>query len=280
MKGEENLSNKVIITIAPTGNVPTKEINPKVPVTPSEIADDIYRCWQEGASVAHIHARDRAGKPTGDAQVYHEILAKLAEKKDCDIITQLSTGARGGTTLAERGQMLRLKPEMASLATGSSNFPTKANLNDPETIAYLAGEMSTYKVKPEIELFDSAMLWNAVELHRIGVIKGPLQFNIVLGVPGSLPATPKNMFFLYENLPDGCPWTITAIGRNHVELTTMALALGGNARVGLEDNIYYSKGVLADNLSLLRRVQRIILAMGKEIATPAEARQILALPPR
>mgnify|MGYP005854681677 CR=1 FL=1 len=271
------MENKVIITIAPTGNVPTKEMNPHLPVTPQEIADQIYECWQEGAAVAHIHARDKEGRPTSDVSVYREILERLREKKDCDIITQLSTGGRAGNSYLERGQMICLKPEMASLSTGSSNFPTKANLNDPETIFYLAEQMRTYGVKPEIEVFDTAMLANALQFVKQGVIDWPLQINLVIGVPVSQPAIFQNLFFLYHNLPQGVTWTVSAIGKDHVPLSTMALALGGNVRVGLEDNIYYSKGILATNVNLVRRIKNIALAMGKEIATPIEARQILGL---
>lgn len=270
-------NNKVIITIAPTGNVPTKEMNPNLPVTPQEIVDQIYECWKEGAAVAHIHTRDKEGKPTSDVNVNKEILELLAEKKDCDIITQLSTGGRAGKSYLERGQMICLAPEMASLSTGSSNFPTKANLNDPETIAYLAGEMRKYGVKPEIEVFDTAMLHNAVQLAKKGIIDLPMQINLVLGVPGSQPATVKQLFFLYESLPEGVTWTVSAIGKDHVELSTMAMVLGGSVRVGLEDNIFMSKGVLASNVALVRRIKNIALAMGKEIATPEEARQILGL---
>ena len=271
------MKNKLILTIAPTGNVPTKAMTPHVPVTPSEIAAQIYQCWQLGAAVAHIHTRDKDGVPTSDIEANREVLAELDKYPDCDIIRQLSTGGRAGKTYMDRGQMLCLAPDMASLATGSSNFPSKANLNDPETIGYLAGEMKKYNIKPEVEVFDSAMLFNAIQLADKGVIDWPLQINLVLGVPGSLPATFKNLFFLYEQLPANCTWSITAVGRDHVELSTMALALGGNVRVGLEDNVYYSKGVLATNSSLLSRIKAIALAMGKEIATPAEARQILQL---
>jgi len=271
------MENKVIITVAPTGNVPTKEMNPSLPVTPQEIADQIYECWKEGAAVAHIHARDREGRPTSDVNVFREILACLEAKGNCDIITQLSTGGRAGKTYQERGQMLCLAPEMASLATGSSNFPTSANFNDPETIAYLAGEMKKYGVKPEIEVFDTAMLFNALQLVKKGVLEWPLQINLVLGVPGSQPASAKQLFFLYENLPEGVTWTVSAIGKDHVALSAMALALGGSVRVGLEDNIYYCKGVLATNVELVRRAKQLAQAMGREIATPAEARQILGL---
>jgi len=271
------MKNKVVLTIAPTGNVPTKQMNPFVPITPSEIAAQIYECWKVGAAVAHIHTRDKEGNPTSDVAVNKEVLAELDQYSDCDIIRQLSTGGRAGKTYMDRGQMLCLGPEMASLATGSSNFPSKANLNDPETISYLSGEMRKYKIKPEVEVFDSAMLFNAVQLADKGVIDWPLQINLVLGVPGSLPASFKNLFFLYEQLPSNCTWSITAVGKEHVALSTMALALGGNVRVGLEDNIFYSKGVPATNISLLNRIKAIALAMGKEIATPAEAREILSL---
>lgn len=271
------MKNKVVLTLAPTGNVPTKAMIPHVPVTPAEIAAQIYECWKEGAAVAHIHTRDKEGNPTSDVEVNREVLAELDKYSDCDIIRQLSTGGRAGKTCQERGQMLCLGPEMASLATGSSNFPTKANLNDPDTISFLAAEMNKYGVKPEVEVFDSAMLFNAIQLADKGVIDWPLQINLVLGVPGSLPASFKNLFFLYEQLPANCTWSITAVGREHVELSTMALALGGNVRVGLEDNIFYSRGVLATNLSLLKRMKSIALAMGKQIATPAEAREILSL---
>lgn len=227
--------------------------------------------------MAHIHARDKEGRPTSDVNVYREILQLLSEKKDCDIITQLSTGGRAGKSYTERGQMLCLGAEMASLATGSSNFPTMANLNDPETIAYLAGEMRKYGTKPEIEVFDTAMLGNAMALVKKGVIDWPLQINLVLGVPGSLPASFKNLFFLYESLPEGVTWTVSAIGKDHVALSTMALALGGSVRVGLEDNVFFSKGVHATNVGLVKRIKNIAQAMGREIATPQEAREILGL---
>ncbi|MDU2063277.1 MAG: 3-keto-5-aminohexanoate cleavage protein [Sporomusaceae bacterium] len=271
------MNNKVIITIAPTGNVPTKEMNPNLPVTPAEIAAQIYECWQAGAAVAHIHARDKEGKPTSDVNVYREIMAELDKYEDCDIIRQLSTGGRAGNSYTERGQMICLAPDMASLATGSSNFPAKANLNDPETVKYLANEMNQYGTKPEIEVFDTAMLFSAVQLAEKGLIAKPLQINLVMGVPGSQPATPKGLFYLFECLPKDVHWTISAIGKDHVSLSVMALSLGGNVRVGLEDNVYYSKGVLATNLDLVNRIKNIALAMGKEIATPAEAREILGL---
>jgi len=154
--------DKLIITLAPTGNVPTKEMNANVPMTPVEIAAQIYECWKKGAAVCHIHTRDKDGVPTSDVDVNRSVLEELDKYKDCDIIRQLSTGGRASKTYHERGQMICLSPDKASLATGSSNFPTRANLNDPETVSYLAGEMKKYGVKPEIEVFDSAMIDAAV----------------------------------------------------------------------------------------------------------------------
>ena len=273
-------SNKVILTLAPTGNVPTRKTNPNVPLTPKEMAEQVYECWKEGASVAHFHARDNDEKPTTDKAVYEEIMAEMDKYPDCDIIRQLSTGGRGGKTAAERAQMICLGEEMASLATGSSNFPTSGNFNDPELVSHLAGEMKKYGTKPEIEVFDTAMLWNAIRLVDSGEVAAPLHINLVMGMPGSQPATPDAMLYLYNNLPENCTWGVSIIGKEHVPLSTMALALGGNVRVGVEDNLYYTKGVLATNLTLLKRMKEIALAMGKEIATPAEAREMLSLPPR
>lgn len=272
-----NLSNKVIITIAPTGNVPTRTLTPHVPLTPSEIAADIYACWKEGAAVAHFHTRDKEGNPTSDVAKNREVMAAIDQYADCTIIRQVSTGGRAGKSHIERGQMICLSPDMASLATGSSNFPAKCNFNDPETVSYLAAEMCKYKVKPEIEVFDTAMIWNAIRLVEKGEIMGPLHFNLVLGVAGSQPASVEALMYCYQNLPKDCTWGISAIGKNHVNLSTIAIALGGNVRVGIEDNIYYTKGVLATNLALVRRIKNIALAMGKELASPMEARQILGL---
>lgn len=272
-----DLTNKVILTIAPTGNVPTRKLTPHVPMTPQEIAADAYACWKEGAAVVHIHTRDKDGLPTSDIEVNREVLQELDKYPDCDIIRQVSTGGRAGKNYTERGQMICLSPEMASLATGSSNFPSKGNYNDPETVSYLAAEMMKYTVKPEIEVFDTAMIWNAVRLAEKGEIKTPLHFNLVLGVTGSQPASVDALMYCYHHLPQGCTWGVSAIGKNHVQLSSIALALGGNVRVGIEDNIYYSKGVLATNIALLKRIKAIALAMGKEIATPAEAREILGL---
>jgi len=267
--------DKLIITVAPTGNVPAKKMNPHVPLTPDEIAEDVYLCYQEGAAIAHLHARDRQDQPTADPEVFREIIAKVKAK--CDIIIQISTGARGGKTMTERGAPLDLKPEMASLATGSSNFPGTINANPPELIEYLCRKMLTNGIKPEIEAFDVAMITNAEFYARNGLIKTPMHFNLVMNVPGSVKGTPKNLFHMIELLPGDTTFSVTGVGSAHVQMITLALALGGHIRVGLEDTLEYSKGVPASNSALVKRAVRLAREYGREIATPSEARQILHL---
>lgn len=264
---------KLIITIAPTGNVPTKVMTPHVPVTPAEIARDIMTCHEAGAAVAHIHARDERQEPSTDIQYFAEIV-DLLEAARCPVIKQISTGARGGKSGQARAESLSLQPQSASLSTGSSNFPGSVNANDPALVEYMASIMLDRNIKPEIEVFDTAMIHNAVHLQQKGLLKGPLLFNLVLGVKGSLPATAKNLFFLVDSLPDDAVWSVSVIGPQHVNLSTVALALGGHVRVGIEDNIYYTKGVLATNVSLVERVAAIARSVGRELATPGDVMRI------
>jgi len=268
--------DKVIITIAPTGNVPTRDMTPHVPVTPEEIAKDIVECYNAGASVAHIHARDEKQRPTHRKDSFAAIL-KCLDDAQCPIIRQLSTGGRHGKSLNERSENLTLNPEMASLTTGSTNFPNMTYANSPELIEFLAGSMMRKGIKPEIEVFDTAMINNAFLLAERGLIKKPLQFNFVLGIKGALPATPKNLLHLIDSIPRDSQWTVSIIGSQHVPLSTIALAMGGNVRVGIEDNIYYSKGRLAANLELVERIVNISRVLGRGIASPAEARDMLNL---
>lgn len=264
---------KLIITLAPTGNVPTKAMTPHVPVKPAEIANDIITCYEKGAAVAHIHARDELENPTCDIQYFAETM-RLLDAAGCPIIRQISTGARGGKSGEARAAALALNPDSASLATGSSNFPSSINANDPQLIEYMAKVMLDKNIKPEIEVFDAAMINNAVNLQKAGLLKGPLLFNLVLGVKGSLPATAKNLFFLVESLPPDAIWSVSVIGPQHVNLSVIAMALGGHVRVGIEDNVYYSKGVLATNSALVERMAAIAKSMGRELATPADVKRI------
>ncbi|MGM0378918.1 MAG: 3-keto-5-aminohexanoate cleavage protein [Bacillota bacterium] len=268
---------KLIITLAPTGNVPTKKLNPNSALTVDEIVKDVEKCKELGASVAHLHVRDDELKPTSQRSKYKKLLSKIKDK-NIDIITQVSTGARGGENTAKwRGQMLDLDADMASLSTGSSNFPTSANVNSPKLIKNLALKMKKNNLKPEIEVFDSAMINNAKYLAKKGIIKKPLHFNLVMNVPGSIPGTVKNLLFLVESLPENSTWSVSGIGHSQIKMLTMAIILGGHVRTGLEDVLMYDKDTYATNELLVKRVVNIANAVGREIASPKEARKILSL---
>lgn len=268
---------KLIITIALTGNVPTKELNKSTPITADEIVADAKACEELGAAVAHIHVRDEIGMPTSDRSLFKQVIDKM-DKEKLQLIKQLSTGVRGAENTIEcRGQMLDLGIEMASLSTGSSNFPTSINANSPELIKALALKMKKNNIKPEIEIFDTAMLSNAIYYAKKGILNEPLHFNLVMNVKGSMLGTPRNLMFLVDNLPKGSTWTVSGIGRSQVQMITMAIAMGGHVRTGIEDTIEYVKGVPATNKMLVQRVVNIAKAVGRPIATPDEARKLLNL---
>ena len=252
-------------------------MNPNTPITVDEIVTDIKKCAELGAAIGHIHVRDTEGLPTSDRNIFKDVIQRL-DRDHVNIIKQLSTGARGGeNTLEWRGQMLNLNAQMASLATGSSNFPNGINANSPELIEALALKMLENGIKPEIEAFDLAMISNASRLMKKGILKGPLHFNLVMNVPGSIQGTPKNLMFMVDSLPIGSTWTITAVGKSHIQLITMAIALGGHVRTGLEDVVEYQPGLFASNPMLVERAARIASAVGRKVATPEEAREILGL---
>lgn len=267
---------KLIITVAHTGNVPTKEMNPNTPVTVEEMVADIKKCAELGAAVAHIHVRDEDGLPTSRRDIYEQLLNRLDEE-NVNIIRQVSTGARGGeNTIEWRGQMLDLpQAQMASLATGSSNFPSKVNANSPDLVKALAEKMAANNVKPEIEAFDTAMISIARRLADKGVLAKPLHFNFVMNVPGSIEGTAKNLMFMADNIPEGSTWTISAVGRTQMELIPMAIAMGGHIRTGLEDVVEFPKGHKCSNAELVQRCVDIAKAIGREIATPEEAAEMM-----
>lgn len=267
---------KLIVTVAPTGNVPTKEMNPSLPVTPEEIAECAAGCQEAGASLLHAHARDAKGKPTLDPSVFCEIHERVTAKTD--LIVQISTGGRAGmNTKARSAAVRKIKPEMASLTTGSMNFPDRVYANPFDVIEHLAKVMQESGTKPEIEVFEPGMIANAALLVQRGLLSEPLHFDFVLGIRGALPATPKNLLFLSESVPTGSTWTVAATGRWQLPMAVMAIVMGGHVRVGLEDNIYYRKGQLATNEQLVSRIVRLAQEIGRPIATPGEAREILGL---
>lgn len=267
---------KLVITAALTGAETTREDNPNLPVTPEEIAADAYLCWQAGASIVHIHGRNPDGTPTQDKAVYQEIIQAI--RRRCDIIIQVSTGGAVGMDPEDRVQPVKLAPDMATLTTGSVNFGRDVFVNTPDTIEAFARTIKEYNVKPEIEVFDSGMIANALHLVKKGLLEHPLHFDFVLGVPGGMPGTPESLMFLRDSIPADATWTVAGIGRAELPLAVMAIVLGGHVRVGLEDNIYYRKGELAtSNAQLVERVVRIAAELGRPAATPAEARKILKI---
>ncbi|MGD8267808.1 MAG: 3-keto-5-aminohexanoate cleavage protein [Desulfobacterales bacterium] len=270
---------KLIITAALTGNVPTREMTPHVPLTPAEIADDVRRCVDAGASLVHIHARDREGRPTLDKAIFEET-ARRIKALTPDVIIQLSTGARAGRDWEARANPVRLLPEMASFTTGSNNLPGIVYENSPDFLLFLAGVFHATGVKPEIEVFESGMISNALFLQKKKLLAPPLHFDFVLGAPGSMAGTVRNLVFLADSLPPGSTWTVAGIGRSEIRLATAAIAMGGHVRVGIEDNLHLPDGRLATNAQLVETAAAIARTMGRAIASPAEARRILSLDPQ
>ena len=271
--------DKLIITACLTGAEVTRELQPNLPISPDEIAEAAYQAWKAGASIVHVHARKADGTPTQDKEVYREIKDRIAEK--CDIIFQPSTGGAVWHSKEERIQPVYLKPEMASLSTGTCNFGPDVFMNTEEYMESFAKIMQENGVKPEVEVFEKGMIDNAMKLVKKGLLTMPLHFDFVMGVPGAISGEARDLVYLVESIPKGCTWTVAGIGRFELPLGIMAIVMGGHVRVGFEDNIYYSKGVVAEsNAQLVERIARISKEYGREVATPDEARKILGLDAR
>lgn len=267
----------VIITVALTGNVPTKQMTPYVPCTPEEIVDDIEKCWKAGAVLFHIHARDENQKPCQDIEIFRKIVT-LAKQRVPEAIIQLSTGARAGKDPNERLNVIRLCPEMGSFATGSNNLAKIIYENSPDFILQLAKVFKDTKSKPEIECFDTAHLTNALFLaQKKKLLNTPIHFNFVLGTAGGAAGTVKTMQFMADQVPEGSTWTITGVGKCQMGLIAAAIAMGGHVRVGVEDNISLPDGKIATNEEFVHRAVEIAKNLGRKVATVEEARKILGL---
>lgn len=266
---------KLIIMVATTGAVTTKKETPYIPVTPQEIADEVYACWKAGAAIAHIHVRDKNGDSTMDLEVYQETIKLIKER--CDIIINLTTA--GGPFPDEvRIRPVELQPELASFDAGSMNFGPFVFPNPAPFLEKLAAAMLKNGVKPEIEVFETGMINNALMVAKKGLIKEPFHFQFVLGVPGGMPGTPKNLLHLIETIPDGSTWSAIGIGKSHLPMASMAIHMGGHVRVGMEDNVYLRRGVLAQsNVEFVERIKRLAEEFERPVATVSEARQILSL---
>jgi 3-keto-5-aminohexanoate cleavage enzyme len=268
-----------IITVAITGSLPTKKDNPAVPITVAEQIESTHASFEVGATLAHCHVRNDDGTPSSSPERFGRLVEGL--KKHCPgMIIQLSTGGRSGAG-RERGGMLSLKPDMASLSTGSVNFPTRIYENTPDLVDWLASEMLVHNVKPEIEAFDLSMIYKAAEMADKGTIKAPLHVQFVMGVKNAMPVDkPAFDFFIatLKRLAPTATWTGAGIGKDQITLNKWAMEAGGHVRTGLEDNIRWDKTTLApSNAALVKRVADMCPQYNRHPASVKEARALLGL---
>ena len=273
------MTQPTIITVAITGALPRKAQTPAVPVTPSEQIESTHEAYEAGAALVHIHVRNKDESPSSDPELFSQV--RDGVKKHCPgMIIQFSTGGRGRSQ-DERGKALGLCPDMASLATGSVNFPNQIYENPPDLIEGLASAMLEFDVKPEIEVFDLAMLYSARDLAERGLLRKPVHVQFVLGIPNALPARRRVLEFLVSEIEDIMPdatWAAAGIGRHQLEVNRWTLELGGHLRTGLEDNIKFDRTRLAkSNAELVARLRDLCGEFGRHAASPREAREILGL---
>lgn len=272
---------KLIITAAICGAEVTKENNPAVPYTVEEIGREAEAAYKAGASIIHLHVRYDDGTPTQDRERFRVCMEEI--RRRCpDVIIQPSTGGAVGMSNAERLQPVDLVPELATLDCGTCNFGgDDIFVNTENTIKEFGEKMIKLGVKPEVEVFDKGMIDMAIRLQKKGYINAPMHFNFVMGVNGGISAEARDFVFMKESIPAGSTYTVAGIGRNEFSLAALSIISGGHVRVGFEDNVYISKGVLAkSNAELVEKVVRLAKEFGREIATPDEARKILGIKER
>ncbi|MGI9394803.1 MAG: 3-keto-5-aminohexanoate cleavage protein [Boseongicola sp.] len=275
------MSKPCIICVAITGSVPQKSDNPAVPITVPEQIESTHEAFEAGATIAHCHVRNDDGTTTSDPEKFGRLLEGI--RKHCaGMIVQLSTGGRSGAG-KERGGMLPLRPDMASLSVGSNNFPTRVYENPPDLVDWLAAAMTKYGVTPEIEAFDLSHIHQAVALSRAGKLPGKLYVQFVMGVRNAMPADRETFDFYVktlDRLAPGTEWCAAGIGRHQLELNEWAISAGGHTRTGLEDNVRLDKSTLApSNAALVRRTVEICEAQERRVASTTEAREMLGLAP-
>jgi 3-keto-5-aminohexanoate cleavage enzyme len=273
--------DKLIITAAICGAEVMKEHNPAVPYTVEECVREAKAAYDAGASIIHLHVRYDDGTPTQDKARFKEVIDAIRTTIP-NVIIQPSTGGAVGMSNDERLQPLQLNPEMATLDCGTLNFGgDEVFMNTENTIIYFAERMNELGVKPELEVFDKSMIDMALRLHKKGYIRKPMHFDFVMGVNGGISGTLRDFVFMRGSIPDDASYTVAGVGRFEFPLAMAAIIDGGHVRVGLEDNVYISKGKLtSSNGELVAKVVRMAKELGRDIATPAEARAILGIPPR
>ena len=286
--------DKLIVTVAVTGSVTPTDKTPNIPVTPKEIADSAIECHREGASIVHIHVRSpKTKKPSMKCSLYAEVVDHI--RRECDMILNLTTGIGARIVMTEEEKeeagealfttpqrrtehIVQLKPEMCSLDVGTMNFGTWIFANPYPVVREMAAIVRDAGVKPELEVFDVGHVEIARRLIKEGLVHLPAHFQCCMGVPGGVPATPKNLLHMVETIPEGSTWSVLGLGAAQFPMASLAMVLGGHVRVGFEDNLYLSKGVLAEsNAQFVRKVAEMARMLERELASPDEAREILGL---
>lgn len=273
---------KKIISVAITGNWGDKSNNPALPMTPEEMAESVYEAWKAGASVAHLHMRDENGVPTMRIDLFEKVIKLIRQR--CDIIINM-TSSGGHTLEGAQPDDIRvapfetIKPEMGSYDCGTMNWLHKTVFeNNPQFLERLGKVYIENQVKPEIEIFDLGMIETAKYYIKQGILKEPCHFQLIMGAPGGMAGTIENLVYAHAQLPKNSTWSASGLSKCHIPIMLATLAMGGHVRVGLEDNVYYAKGVLAkSNAQLVERAADIIRAAGYEVATVEEAREILGI---
>jgi 3-keto-5-aminohexanoate cleavage enzyme len=276
---QDTMNDKLLITVAPS--IPpymAKDI-PGLDLSPEGIANEVVRAYNAGANMAHLHVWNEHGQPTTELAAFEHTLALIRQR--CDIIIEGSTGGMNDLSPADRSVSLRADIEMASLNVGSVNYDAGVYVNSPADIEYWVQEMHHRRIKPDIAVFEVGMIANALRLADRGWIARPLLFSFVLGQEGAMPATPRNLLFLTESIPVGSLWCAAGHSGHDLQTSVLAMNMGGHARAGFEDNPYYRPGeVAASNAQLIERLVRVACEIGREVASPAEARALLGLPDR
>ncbi len=271
--------DKLIITAAITGSRIPRSKTPHIPITTKEIAQSAIECWEAGASIVHIHVRDpETGIGTQNIELFKEVVEPLRE--ETDLVLCLTTSGIPGLNLPteERLQVLDLQPELASLDAGTILLGGQPFINTPEFLEAAALKMKEKGVKPELEIFDTGNITTSLRMRSRSLLEDPLHFQFVLGTPHGAPATPHALLHMHDMIPEDSTWSIIGIGRSHLPMSVMALAMGGHIRVGMEDNVYYNRGELVKkNAQFVERIVRIAEEYGRPVATPDEAREILSL---
>jgi 3-keto-5-aminohexanoate cleavage enzyme len=274
------MSKPMVITAALVGAETTREQTPYLPITAEEIGIEAAKCREAGAAMVHIHVRTADGKPSQDAELYRAAIREI--RKRSDILVQTSTGGAVGMSVDERCGPLTLtgsdRPDMATLSTGTVNFGEDVFWNPRGLVRDIATRIRKLGIRPEIECFDAGMIDEARYLAKEGFVDLPAHFDFVLGVPGALGARPEALDFMIASIPEGCSWTVAGVGRFQLPMAELGAERGGNVRVGLEDNIYLSKGVLAKgSYELVSEAAKRGQAKGRTLATPQQARELLRM---